>query len=260
MSERPTVFIIDTDARARQSIEALVRTMHFSAETYASAEAFLLHRDLDKPGCAVVDLWLPDMNGIQLAGHLAAQGDQIPLIMTGAKPPVRAVVRSIQFGAVTFLEKPYPADELCTAIPAGLELDRKRRATRAYRQNALRRLERLAPQERQVLEFILAGFPNKLIAKRLGVSLRTIEYRRHDIFVKTETDSLPELVRLVTDVEMLGKTTRPQAVPSAGNAAGRTPQTNNRQYTGPPAAPSVAENRANGTLHHGVSATDGIWS
>jgi two-component system response regulator FixJ len=205
MSEKPTVFIVDSDAKARQSIEALVRTMHFTPQAVASAEAFLLRRDPAKVGCAVVDFWLPDMNGIQLFEHLAARDERLPVIMTGARVPIRTVVRAMKLGAVTFLEKPYPADELCSTLPAAIERDCVRRRQEAYLQSAVRRLERLSPQEREVLTLILAGLPNKVIAKRLGVSLRTIEYRRHDIFVKTETDSLPELVRLATDVELAAK-------------------------------------------------------
>jgi two-component system response regulator FixJ len=205
MSSKPTVFVVDSDAKARQSIEALVRTMHFEPQAVASAEAFLLRRDPEKFGCAVVDFWLPDMNGIQLAEHLAERNDRIPIIMTGARVPVRTVVRAMKLGAVTFLEKPYPADELCTTLPVAIERDRVRRRQQVYLQSAARRLERLTPQEEEVMDLILAGLPNKVIAKRLGVSLRTVEYRRHDIFVKTETDSLPELVRLATDVELAAK-------------------------------------------------------
>jgi FixJ family two-component response regulator len=202
---KPTVFVVDSDSRARKSIEALVRTMHFEPQAVASAEAFLLRRDPEKVGCAVVDFWLPDMNGIQLAEHLVARNDGIPIIMTGARVPVRTVVRAMKLGAATFLEKPYPADELCATLPVAIERDRMRRRQQAYLRKAVRRLERLTPQEQEVMDLILAGLPNKVIAKRLGVSLRTVEYRRHDIFVKTETDSLPELVRLATDVELAAK-------------------------------------------------------
>jgi FixJ family two-component response regulator len=211
MIAEPTVYIVESDVRARQSIEALVRTMHLTPHTFASAEAFLLQRDPDQHGCVVVDMSLPDMNGLQLAERLAAGHDRIPIIMSGARVPVRTVVRAMHVGAVTFLEKPYPADELCATIPKALELDRKRRGRERRRQYARQRMRQLTPQERQVMDYMLAGLPNKVIAKRLGVSLRTVEYRRHDIFEKTETDSLPELVRLVTDLEMLERTDGPPA-------------------------------------------------
>ena len=209
MLSEPTVFIVESDPRARQSIEALVRTMHLTPATFASAEAFLMQRDRSQHGCVIADLRLPDMNGIQLVEHLVAQHDRIPVIMSGAKTPVRTVVRAMHLGAITFLEKPYPADELCATIPKALELDRRRRLREVRRRYARQRLERLTPQERQVMDYMLAGLPNKVISKRLGVSLRTVEYRRHDIFEKTETESLPELVRLVTDLEMIERTEQP---------------------------------------------------
>jgi FixJ family two-component response regulator len=209
MLSEPTVYIVESDVRARQSIEALVRTMHLTPATFASAEAFLMQRNPDQHGCVIADLSLPDMNGLQLAEHLAAQHDRIPVIMSGARTPVRTVVRAMHLGAVTFLEKPYPADELCATIPKALELDRRRRLRQRRRRDVRQRIERLTPQQRQVMDYMIAGMPNKVIARRLGVSLRTVEYRRHDIFEKTETESLPELVRLVTDLEMIERTERP---------------------------------------------------
>jgi FixJ family two-component response regulator len=209
MLSEPTVYIVENDGRARQSIEALVRTMHLTPAPFASAEAFLMHRDPERHGCVIADLRLPDMNGLQLAEHLAAHQDRIPVIVSGAQTPVRTVVRIMQLGAVTFLAKPYPADELCAVIPKALELDRRRRLREQRRRYARRRLDRLTPQEQQVMDYMLAGLPNKVIAKRLGVSLRTVEYRRHDIFEKTETESLPELVRLVSDLDIIERTEQP---------------------------------------------------
>jgi FixJ family two-component response regulator len=259
MPTKPTVFVVDADQRARRSIEALVRTMHYSAETYASAEGFLLRRDPEKPGCAIIDLWLPDMNGIQLAGHLAAQNDRLPLILTGAKAPVRAVVRAMQLGAVTFLEKPYPADELCATLPAALEIDRKRRAQSSYISAAKQRLGRLSPQEQQVLDFMLAGSPNKVIAKRLGVSLRTVEYRRHDIFVKTETESLPELVRLVTDLELMEKTNRPRPAQARPAVEGQLRPINGHGHEAATCGAAAEPRKRNGTANAGVTTPTGGW-
>lgn len=201
MSKQPTVFIVDDDQASRESVRALVASMNVQAQLFASAEEFLDAYDPATPGCLVTDLRMLGMSGVELLEQLRARGLQLPAIVMSAFADVPVAVRSMQLGALTLLEKPCRNTELWDAIRKALELDTQRRATE-QRQRAIReRLESLSPQERDVLDMIMQGVPNKAIANRLEVSLRTVEARRKNVFQKTGTRTVAELVRLINELE-----------------------------------------------------------
>ena len=204
MAAEPTVFVVDDDEMARDSLCALARSMGIHAESFTSAEAFLDHYDKERPGCLVTDVRMLGMSGLELQDKLRELDVQLPVIVITAYAHTPLTVRAMKGGAVTLLEKPYEENELWDAIREALSRDAAQRDTHQRRQQYRQRLEKLTPAERKVLNLIVAGEPNKVIAKRLGVSIRTVEAHRHRVFTKTQTDSVAELVRIVIDAEQTG--------------------------------------------------------
>jgi two-component system, LuxR family, response regulator FixJ len=193
-----TVFIVDDDQQARDSVRALVRSMGVAAVVFTSAEEFLEAYDATRPGCLVTDYRLLGMNGLDLCEALTRQDSPLPFIVLTAHARTSLTVRAMQTGALTVLDKPYHDDELWEAICSALvwntkQLERKRQIDRVKE-----RLDTLTPAEHEVLKLLLQGMANKQIAKALKVSLRTVEGRRHEIMMKTEAESLPDLFRMMT--------------------------------------------------------------
>jgi FixJ family two-component response regulator len=193
----PTVFVIDDDEAARLSVCALATSMHVRAEAFASVEEFLSRFDPSRSGCIVADVRMPGASGVDLLAMLQERGSRMPVIVVTAFADTPLAVRAMKGGAVTFLEKPCSDRELWDAIREALSRDVESRANEVRGQQIRSRLAKLTADERQVLDMLVEGKPNKAIAKELDVSLRTIESRRHNVFTKTGTTTVAELVRLV---------------------------------------------------------------
>ena len=199
MSPEVIVHVVDDDPQARRSVCALVRSMGLRAEGYESAEEFLAQYTPGSPGCLVTDVRLLGMSGLELQDELRQREIRLPVIVLTGYARTPLTVRALKAGAVTLLEKPYNTDELWDAIRGALWQDAAAR-TRAERHEELRRrLASLSASEQAVLELLVAGHTNKAIAQQLGVSLRTVENRRHDILAKMQAASVVDLVRLVID-------------------------------------------------------------
>lgn len=201
MCQELTVFVVDDDEQARKSVCALVTSMGGKVRAFSSAEAFLANYTAAGRGCLVTDLRLPGMSGLELQETLAKRGDSLPvIILTGfARTPI--AVRAIKSGAITILDKPYHDDELWHAIRQGLAADASRRAAVDLRRRVQERVASLTSGEREVMDRIIAGKPNKTIARELDLSLRTVESRRHTVLAKMQVSSIAELVRLVVGAE-----------------------------------------------------------
>ncbi len=202
MTFEPVVFIVDDDARARNSVCALVRSCGVPAEAFSSAEEFLAKYAPGRPGCLVTDLRMTGMTGLDLQDRLAERGIRLPVIVLTAYPRTRSTVRAMKAGALTLLEKPYDEEELWDAIRKALSHEAASRAEDNRRSQIQARAALLAPVERTVMKLIVQGKPNKLIAKQLNLSVRTIENRRHDVFDKMGVESVAELVRLAIEGEL----------------------------------------------------------
>jgi len=198
MSKKPTVFVVDDDELARESVAALVKSMGLSCLAFASAEQFLQEVDLCSPGCVVVDVRMPGLSGLRLQERLVREGVTLPIIVVSGYANTRTVVQSLRRGAITFLDKPCNNHELHNAIEDALIHDRDLREAAARQREIADRLASLTPEERQVMELIVMGQPNKAIAMKLQLSVRTIESRRRKVFDKTRTNSVAEIVRLVS--------------------------------------------------------------
>ncbi len=195
-SDPTTVFVIDDEVQSRESVIALVQSMNFTAIGFESGEQFLQQYQ-GESGCVVSDYRMTGMNGLELQEKLAEQGHQIPFIMVTAYARTPVTVQAIQKGAVTMLDKPYSEDDLWGAIREALSLDERRRAEKLARADITNRIASLNDKEKQVLDLIVAGQPNKVMASKLDVSLRTIENRRRTVFSKLGAQTVAELVALV---------------------------------------------------------------
>jgi FixJ family two-component response regulator len=194
------VYIVDDDEAALEAVSALVGEMGVVAKTYSSAEDFLSDYDGHRPGCLVTDVRMLGMSGVELQEKLARDGVTLSVVVLTAYADTPTTIRAIKGGAVTLLEKPCRDQELWDAIRTALrdDLEKTKREKRA---DAIRRrFEVLSPGEQKVMEHIVAGDSNKVMAKRLRVSVRTIEVRRHNVFKKLEADSVAELVRMYLEV------------------------------------------------------------
>ena len=203
MQSKPTVYVVDDDEGARKSVRALVRSMGVNSESFPSAEDFLEQFDARKPGCLVTDLRMEGMSGVELQEKLVANGCHLPVILITAHAETSITVQAVKTGAVTVLEKPCREFELFDAIESALAQDAKFREAAASHQDFYRKLESLSPAEKSVLDYMMEGMANKVIARRLEVSIRTVENRRQRVFEKTGTDSLAELVRLVVETRAI---------------------------------------------------------
>lgn len=201
---RPTVFVVDDDEAVCDSLALLLSSVGRRVKTFLSARAFLDAYDPEQPGCLVLDVRMPGIDGLELQERLTAAQVPIPILFVTAYGDVPMAVRALQAGAVDFLQKPYREQELLERIDAALAEDRHRRAARARREERRRRLNRLTPREREVLDHVVAGEANKVIAGALGISERTVEIHRSRMMHKMEVGSVAELVRLMLDPDRSG--------------------------------------------------------
>jgi FixJ family two-component response regulator len=196
MMREPIVHIVDDDPDMRDSLRWLLQTVGIRAVTYASAAEFLGDFRVDGPACLVLDVRMPGTGGLDLFEKLTACGLQIPVLFITAHADVPMAVRAMKSGAVEFLEKPFNAQVLLDKIQSALRDDADRLARQAAVDKFRARFETLTVKEREVLDMIREGRPNKEIASRLDVTPRAVELRRASLMRKLGVSSLPELLRL----------------------------------------------------------------
>jgi two-component system, LuxR family, response regulator FixJ len=203
MNSNSTVFVVDDDAGARESVVALVGLKGLRAQGFASAEEFLAQYDPSQNGCVVIDVRMAGMSGLELLGTLKARKSSLPVVVITGYADVPMAVRAMQEGAVTFLEKPCGEQELWQAISQALEIEKNQHAQRKQRAETEARLAALTEDELEVLRRLLAGHANKRIASDLDIGLRTVELRRSNIMKKMQATSLPDLVRMAILIDFL---------------------------------------------------------
>ena len=196
MDSDTTVFVVDDDAAARQSVVALATFKGLRARGFASAEEFLAQCDPRQKGVVVADMRMAGLSGLDLLQQLKERNCNLPVVMITGYADVPLAVRAMQAGAVSFLEKPCQEKELWKGITQALELEQTQHAQRAHKALVESRLATLKPDELVVFKRLLEGQPNKRIAADLKLGLRTIELRRSKIMKKMQADSLPDLVRM----------------------------------------------------------------
>lgn len=195
MIQMPVVHIVDDDALVMRATARLLASEGFATHACTSTQEFLSQLDADVPGCVVMDLSMPECNGLELQQLLARRGVTLPVVFMTGRGDVRSSVRAMKGGALDFLVKPVEADTLVDAVRRGIERDRDNRARRIQAQDARARLSALTPREREILPFLLAGRLNKQIAAELGIVEKTVKVHRARIQHKFGAGSLAELVR-----------------------------------------------------------------
>ena len=203
MDVESTVFVVDDDAAARQSVVALVSLKGLKARGFASAEEFLAQYDPRYKGVVVADVRMTGISGLDLLQHLKARQWSLPVVVITGYGDVSMAVRAMQAGAVTFLEKPCQEQELWRGIRLALDIEHSQHTLRKQRAEIEARLASLTPDEIVVMRCLLEGQPNKRIAADLDVGLRTIELRRSKVMKKMQAESLPDLVRLAIQAGFL---------------------------------------------------------
>lgn len=198
MTKQATVHIVDDDASSVKPIAKVVEAIGLKAETYPSAEAFLDNYRPTGPACLVLDVRMPEMSGVALQERLAEAGVRIPTIVITAHADVRLAVQVMRNGALDFLEKPFRMQELTDSIQEAIRLDRENWRRREEEEHAKSRFNQLQPGERQVLELVVAGKTNKMIANELGISVRTVENRRAKVMKRLQVESRAELLALAS--------------------------------------------------------------
>ena len=196
MTREPVVFVVDDDAAIRRSLRFLIESVGLNVETYQTAEQFLDAYDPSRPGCLILDVRMPGMSGLHLQEELMARQADLPIIIVTGYAEVPMAVRALKTGAVDFIEKPFSDQLLLERVREAIESERARRAERAERDAVTERLACLTTREREVLEGVIAGKPNKVIAAELGLGTKTVEAHRAKVMKKLKVQSLADLVRL----------------------------------------------------------------
>ena len=198
---KPTVFLVDDDEAVRDSLALLMKSVALTSRSFASAGDFLAAYDPDSPGCLILDIRMPGMSGMELQQKLLDMRAKLPIIFITGHGDIPMAVEAMQRGAVDFIPKPFRDDELLDRINKALESDRKNRDSLVEREVIEERIEKLTPREKQVLELVVQGKANKVIAGDLEVSQRTVEIHRARVMEKMQVRSVAQLVRMVLQIQ-----------------------------------------------------------
>lgn len=199
------VYVVDDDDAVRDSLQALLESRGFTVEAFVSAESFLAADRAKRASCALVDLRMAGMDGIALLERLRADGDRLPILLITGHGDVPIAVRAMQAGAADFIEKPYSNETLLASIARVIEKETAAAQRSPQAVEAASRIADLTPREREVLEQLVLGHPNKIIAHQLDISPRTVEIHRANLMKKMQADSLSHLVRMALAAGMTGE-------------------------------------------------------
>jgi FixJ family two-component response regulator len=196
MTSGPVIHVIDDDETVRHSLRWLLESLKHDVQTYPSAHEFLSAYDPVQPGCLVLDVRMPDISGLQLQEILAQRQIRIPIILITGHGDISMAVRAMKAGAFDFIEKPFNDQTLLERVQQGLATDARQRREAAQREKISERLGSLTPREVEVLDGVVSGKSNKLIAAELGISIKTVEVHRAHVMDKMSVTSVAELTAL----------------------------------------------------------------
>ncbi len=195
------VFIVDDDGRIREALGELLEAHGIRAIAFGSAGEYVNAEKPDVPACLILDIELPDINGLELQRQIA-EGDHPPIVFITGHGDIPSSVRAIRHGAVDFLTKPFSDADLMAAVNTAISEDRKTRSERAELSQLRQRYLELTPREREVLPLVVSGLLNKQAASELGISEVTLQIHRRNVMQKMGTASLADLVRIAERLEI----------------------------------------------------------
>ncbi len=195
-SETSVTYIVDDDRMARESLKWLAESAHLKVQEFNCGEDFLQQFNHNCPGCVVLDVRMPDINGMELFSRLRASGATIPVIIVTGHADVAMAVRAMKAGAYDFVEKPYNDALMLELIQSAINCDRDKREHQCKVDKVQSRINRLTPRESEVMKFVLNSKQNKVIASELGISIKTVELHRANLMNKMNAASPAELVKL----------------------------------------------------------------
>ncbi|WP_373000097.1 response regulator FixJ [Marinobacter sp.] len=198
-----TVYVVEDDEAVRDSLELLLKSDGKPVQTYESANAFLKDYSDKMAGCIVLDIRMPGMDGMELQKKLNEKHSILPIIFVTGHGDVPMAVDAMKEGAVDFIQKPYREEALLEKIEAALKQDLEQRKSLDEKQEIIRRIKSLTPREHEIMDRMIAGQANKVIAIELEISQRTVEIHRSRVMHKMGTHSLAHLVRMVLSVKDL---------------------------------------------------------
>lgn len=190
----PVIFLVDDDPSVRKSLSRLISSAGYPVEAFSSAREFLNRNPKQDSGCLLLDLRMPDINGIELQEELILTGNSIPIIFISAHANVPTSVRAMKGGAVDFLTKPFSGDQLVSAIKTAIEKNAKKRTEDFQAHEIKERSTSLTPREYDVFRLVVQGLLNKQIGAQLGISEKTVKVHRSRVMDKMRASSVAELV------------------------------------------------------------------
>lgn len=196
MTSETTIFVVDDDAAVRDSLKALLESDDMTAEVFGSGQEFLDAYDADGDGCLILDVQMPDMNGLELQQKLTESGSSLPVIVITGHGDVPVAVKALKAGAFDFIEKPFTDDVILDGVRRALELGVRNRRDKASVNEAKVGIERLTMREYEVFEHLIVGRLNKQIAFEMDISARTVEIHRARVMEKMNARSIAHLVRM----------------------------------------------------------------
>jgi len=196
------VYIVEDDASFRKSMERLIRTLGFEVDTFESANSFLEKASIRHPGCLLLDVRLPDIDGLRLQQTLIEKGSKLPVIFMTGHGSIPMSVQAMKKGAIDFLPKPFKTEDLLSAITNAIKRNVQDVQEELQKRKINALIDTLTPREKEILRWIITGKLNKQIAYDLGITERTVKAHRSRIMQKTNVSSVAELVRLAEKVNI----------------------------------------------------------
>ncbi|HTZ48686.1 MAG TPA: response regulator transcription factor [Verrucomicrobiae bacterium] len=190
------VFVVDDDISVRESLELLIQSEGWQPQTFSSAQLFLSHTRAPVPGCLVLDISMPGLNGLELQKRVASEYPDLPIIFVTGHGDVPKTVQAMKAGAVEFLTKPFSNEVLLSAIRQALERSQVAFALQTEFKELQDRYSSLSPREREVMSLVVSGLLNKQVGGELGISEITVKAHRGKVMQKMKADSLPDLVKM----------------------------------------------------------------
>ena len=204
----PVVFVVNGNEDVRESLQQLVKSAKLKVQTYNSPQDFLSAYEPAQPGCLVLDVVMPGMSGLDFQYRLLADGVEIPVIFVTDQSDVSTAVKAMKNGAIDFIEKPVTASVFLDSIQKAFRLDAQVRRERSVRDDIRAKMSLLTSREREIMDLLVSGKPNRMIAEQLGVTPKTVDFHRTNILKKMGVDSVVRLLLLTQMVNRIQYTDR----------------------------------------------------